>query len=176
MFTTPVLGRFQQEQGNQGDSDSDGDEAERECDARKNLKETQPELRNKEQGNQGDSDSVCDEAERECDARKNLKETQPELRNKVLLAMCMGLKVHTNNKGWCDPKVDEDYKNAKGKTALLPTADDYKSEIIRRFRLENPTSKDKACSSYSIPRCKDWLCQNPIVNPACVSYIHKIVK
>ena len=30
MFTTPVLGRFQQEQGNQGDSDSDGDEAERE--------------------------------------------------------------------------------------------------------------------------------------------------
>ena len=120
MFTTPVLGRFQQEQGNQGDSDSDGDEAERECDARKNLKETQPELRNKEQGNQGDSDSVCDEAERECDARKNLKETQPELRNKVLLAMCMGLKVHTNNKGWCDPKVDEDYKMQRARQLCFP--------------------------------------------------------
>ena len=46
MLNTPELHQRQQ-QDNQGDSDSVCNEAERECDARKNLKETQPELRNK---------------------------------------------------------------------------------------------------------------------------------
>ena len=60
-----------------------------------------------------------------------------------------------------DPKVDEeDYNNAKGKMALPLTVDDYKSSavIIHHFRIQNPTSKDKACSSLSMPRCKEWLC------------------